>query len=63
MSVADVCLGIIINTKEQLEEFVIIHDSQGTWLAYLVKTAKPAFSGKTSVGSGHWHWAARHNPW
>jgi hypothetical protein len=48
--VADVCLGIIINTKEHLEEFLIIHDSQGTWLAYLGKTDKPAFCWQNEHG-------------
>jgi hypothetical protein len=47
---ADIRLGKSIYTKEQLEDFFIFLDSQGTRWVYVVETTELAYGGRRANG-------------
>jgi hypothetical protein len=50
----DIGLGKSIYTKNQLDEFAVFQDSQGTRKAYLAETAELAYMGRNEKGEwGH----------
>jgi hypothetical protein len=52
VEVNNIGLGKSIYTKEQLDEFALFQDSQGTSKAYLAETAELVYTGRT--GNGEW---------
>jgi hypothetical protein len=52
VTVNNIGLGKSIYTREQLEEFARLQDSQGTRKAYLAETAEIAFLGRDEKGEG-----------
>ncbi len=50
VAINNISLSKSIYTKEQLEEFARFQDSQGTWKAYLAKTAEMPYTGRNKKG-------------